>query len=760
MPIFSTMRSQPPTRLYKSEIEYSCRINDDDASYLASNFNTPDNADKVTFSCWTKRCNLGVKGLLQAWVPASDQDQIYFEGTDRLACAGDGGEDWELISTAKFRDVTNWYHVHVIYDSAQAAAADRISMYMNGVKITDFDTETYPDQNQDCRFTKTDGFEVNFPGIGTYDGYVSEAYILDNIAAPPTDFGLFKDGVWIPKIYTGTYGTNSTHLTFSDSSNFGRNPYGADWFDVSLNTNDQVVDTPTNNYAVLNLLDKGIGPTLSDGNLQMVVGAGADNCRSTFKIPLTGKWYFEQKTSAGNSAGGGIMKGQGDINTDGTNMTVDAGVCAAWDTISAHVNIDGVVKNNYWSGTPAAGEWIGTCIDMDESKISFTRDTDGQREEYVFNSIDYDWFPFVGGQADTKIAHFGQQGSWNTPPPTAEYKPFCVKNSPRPEIMKPDLAFDITLHTGDGFSDSQVTDLKFRPDMNTIKCRSNVADWAVHDFKRGSGKTLYWNDDRDEKLKSASGWIKFLNNGFRLKNGGNDVNNAAWTYASWNWKVGPEYGTDIVLFNGNGANRLVPHNLGAPPELYWVKCRSSNPGQENWIVYHHLAPNISTAETFGGFLDLSANPAWQPDGGGALWNGIAPTSTTFSLGTNALVNANGESFVTYLFRGIEGFSKVFSWEGNGLGDGPHIYLGFRPKMFMLKNADLEQDWALFDSVRDPYNPVGKILWPNESLAESPAAICDFLSNSIKMRSPSFNTAGDTYIGIAFAEMPGKWANAR
>ena len=41
------------------------------------------------------------------------------------------------------------------------------------------------------------------------DGYLAEVVKQDNIVSDPTAFGEYNDdGVWVPKAYAGTYGTN------------------------------------------------------------------------------------------------------------------------------------------------------------------------------------------------------------------------------------------------------------------------------------------------------------------------------------------------------------------------------------------------------------------------------------------------------------------------------------------------------------------------------------------------------------------------
>ena len=85
---------------------------------------------------------------------------------------------------------------------------------------------------------------------------------------------------------------------------------------------------------------------------------------------------------------------------------------------------------------------------------------------------------------------------------------------------------------------------------------------------------------------------------------------------------------------------------------------------------------------------------------------------------------------------------------------------------MLKRTDAANNWHINDAVRDVDNPVIEYLYADSSAAEdnlSGGGGLDFLSNGFKIRSTTaavVNTSGGTYIYMAFAEAPFKYANAR
>ena len=85
---------------------------------------------------------------------------------------------------------------------------------------------------------------------------------------------------------------------------------------------------------------------------------------------------------------------------------------------------------------------------------------------------------------------------------------------------------------------------------------------------------------------------------------------------------------------------------------------------------------------------------------------------------------------------------------------------------MTKKSSGTGGWGMVDTSINPYNQATTYLQANTSNATvggTSANGLDFVSNGFKIRSTdaSFNeTNGDTYIYMAFAESPFRYANAR
>ena len=138
------------------------------------------------------------------------------------------------------------------------------------------------------------------------------------------------------------------------------------------------------------------------------------------------------------------------------------------------------------------------------------------------------------------------------------------------------------------------------------------------------------------------------------------------------------------------------------------------------------------------------------------------SSTTVTLGTDGWVNGTSNTYVAYCWTPIAGYSAFGSYTGNGSTDGPFIYTGFRPRFVMFKRTDNVGNWLMVDTSRNPSNVMTYRLNANLSDAEDTDTPCDALSNGFKMRTvaTNVNASSGTFIYMAFAENPFKYANAR
>ena len=210
-------------------------------------------------------------------------------------------------------------------------------------------------------------------------------------------------------------------------------------------------------------------------------------------------------------------------------------------------------------------------------------------------------------------------------------------------------------------------------------------------------------------------------------------------------------GFSIVLYTGTGANVTIGHGASTAPQWIIIKRRDS---AQNWVVYHEDVGNQRQTYLNLGDAQSGTNSVY--------FNNTSPTSTVFSLGSDSYANASSGTYVAYCFGEIEGYSKFGSYTGNGNNDGTFVYTGFRPAWVMVKKTSGSESWQLVDNVRDTENVVDKLIYPNSNSEEITTTLVDFVSNGFKNRASggNMNDNGETYIYMAFAEQPFKYALGR
>ena len=55
-----------------------------------------------------------------------------------------GGAVWNFATTQLFRDGSAWYNFIVVSDTDNAVSTERFKLYVNGQRVTDFGSATYP----------------------------------------------------------------------------------------------------------------------------------------------------------------------------------------------------------------------------------------------------------------------------------------------------------------------------------------------------------------------------------------------------------------------------------------------------------------------------------------------------------------------------------------------------------------------------------------------------------------------------------------
>ncbi len=785
-------------KFYNDIIPQSLRFDDGDSAYLTRTNSSAGNRRTWTFSAWVKVANIG--SGTQNYILGGTTDNynlnwaVFFFGSDELTFYSyTGSQNYQLHTDGVFRDPSAWYHLVLAWDTTQSTANDRIILYINGSRVTDLDTYAAPSLNYEEAYINNN-IQQDIGKAATankgYDGYMAEVHFVDGTAYTPTAFGEFKEGIWIPKKFTGSHGTNGYHLDFADGSALGDDESGNnnDFTPNGLAATDVVPDSPENNFATLNPLDSYSGAhTFSEGNLRCTHNSGTwRNARTGMRI-TSGQWYWETIYTSVSGAGGFAYGVGNELLYTSSNVFTNYAV--VYNGITAGDIIqDGT---NVYSGTNwTAGDVMGLALDIDARTVKFYKNN--SLIHTVSSLTGTEFYPLVTASA-TGAAHsvinLGQDDSFAGNKtsgsagasdanglgtffynPPANHLALCTANLPNPGIdpdggENPTDHFNTVLYTGTG-SSLAVTGVGFQPDWVWAKNRGTTNAHVVYDSVRGPALRIYPNSTAAE---ATGGLTSFDTDGFTV-NGSFDTEGGSSNYVAWNWKAGGtavtnndgdiqsqvsanvKAGFSIVSWTADGSqNSRVGHGLNSTPELIIYKARTYTGNQSSWHWRTEVIDGTNDA-----FLWQTNDDAFDVD----VAYPFANSTTIGTYGYN-----NGSTMIAYCFHSVDGFSKIGKYVANNSTDGPFVYTGFRPAWVQTK-ADLDSMvWGMFDNKRETFNVRENMM----AIAGAPAepyqtqSDIDFLSNGFKFRdgATSWNnySAGATYVYWAFASQPFKYANA-
>ena len=212
-------------------------------------------------------------------------------------------------------------------------------------------------------------------------------------------------------------------------------------------------------------------------------------------------------------------------------------------------------------------------------------------------------------------------------------------------------------------------------------------------------------------------------------------------YVNWLFRRAPGF-FDEVCYTGTSSATTVTHNLGVAPEMVIVKSRSN---AYSW-------PTLVTAIGGNGFLFLDSTTSTNT--ASSYFNNTYPTSTVFSVGTNAQTNGSGSTFVAYLFATCAGVSKVGTYTGNGTTQ--TINCGFTggARFVLIKRTDSTGSWYVYDTARgmttstDPYLLLNSSAAETATLGSVTTVTTGFALNATILA--AINTSGASYIFLAIA----------
>ena len=310
--------------------------------------------------------------------------------------------------------------------------------------------------------------------------------------------------------------------------------------------------------------------------------------------------------------------------------------------------------------------------------------------------------------------------------------------------------FAPVLYTGNG--GTQSIDCGFSPSLVWIKARTYAEKHVLCDVIRGPGERIFPNSTGAESYMATS-LTSFDANGFSL--GGhasvstNNANYVAWCFDAGNTTVTNNDGSieSQVRSNGNfsvitftNGDGLVGHGLSSAPKFIITKSINQI---YTWSCYHG---------SLGKDKYIALNDAGIAYDVPGMWGSSEPTDSVFGTSTNV---APSDATVAYAWAQTPGVSSFGEYTGNGSTTGPVIDCGFEPAFVMIKSSSLSSSsWCIWDTAREPNNPNGNNLFPNNANAEStdPLHYIDILDNGFQLKTANIdrNGSNETYIYAAFA----------
>lgn len=787
------------------QISRSLRFNSADSTNVQRTFSTTGTSQTTsTLSMWFKRGDISRnQRIFDCYDGSSGSSTGIFLDNDVITLDYGRGSGAKIITTQVLRDVSAWYHLVAVMDSTNATSTNRLKLYLNGSQITTFSTAIYPSQNALNNWMSANSnnrIGSSWDGSANFSGYITEVNLIDGQALTPSSFGETnaQTGVWQPKAYSGSYGTNGFYLNFSDNSNTTAATLGKDYsgngnnwtpnnFSVAAGAgNDSLVDSPTaygtdtgvggtvrGNYCTLNPLDKSTsGGSTSNGNLDYAATQSSwDMIRSTFGMS-TGKWYWEVSVNSSSFGITGIAQSSVVLQSN----YFSSGLCLGYNSANGDKYSGTGGSTTYGASWNASGDICGVAFDADAGTLTFYKN--GTSQGVAYTGLSGTYFPahtlYLSGS--TATFNFGQRPFAYTAP--SGYKALCTQNLPTPTIgattaTQAGKYYNAAIYAGTSATHQIPNGINMASNGGLVwtKSRSQAgADPVMYDSIRGAGYFLK-TDSTASEIYSAISLVSFDADGvtFGADTAQGYSNYAPYgNYVAWAWAAGGSgvtntagsitstvsanttSGFSVVTFTGTGANATVGHGLGVAPSMIITKVRNQ---ADNWYVYHVSAGTDKLL-----YLNLTNATVTNT----SIWQNTAPTSSVFYIGGAGFPNTWTE--VAYCFAEVAGYSKFGSYTGNQNNNGPFVYCGFKPAYVMIKSSTGATNWVVLDDKRDTYNVEKNKLYPNTSDAEDTSGenSIDFVANGFKIRSDTnkINDPGATYIFAAFASAPLKFSLAR
>ena len=660
------------------EIDQSLRFNQARGSTLVSIAKqAPTSTTIATWSFWVKKTEDVVNNEQSIFNSRNANGAAGFVNCDfhydnyenslMFSVNYSGGNACLMVTKRQFNDPNAWYHVVIAYDSTQGTAANRVNIYINGVKETEFYTETYPDQNRVLnRWGAYESGSAKPNNIGSnprssnrayFDGYLAEFHYVDGQQLTQANFGYTgPNDQWLPKEYDGTHGNNGYYLPF-------KNDYTVEGFNTVV-----YKGASTNRY----IGGVGFQPDFvwTKDRLQTTGHSLSNSVAGVYRS------LFTENTDAAEDVGRNLA----DFNPDG--FTVNSGsnrtggdgdsfVAWCWDMGANTPTGFGVVE---YRGTGAEQSHAGMGFSPDlvlfkrrsgAAEPSFHDNIRGAgnllntngtaaelfRPDYV-KSFDSDGFTF-----GDNVSNYNSNGEyyvawgWDMGTLDSDNDEGSIDNA----VVRANTTYGqsiVSYQGNESAGDTVGHGLNSAPELIIVKNRSRSSAWKVYYGDNTKALTLntdaasddqayYWND--------TSPTSTLITLGAGTDTNGNNENIIAYCFHSVTGY------SKIGTYTGNATSGLTI-TTGFRPAFLLVK--EFGQGGENWYVFDSNREPLGELQTA---IKLDSDAAEVSSSA----KKVEFTSTGFKLNsTNSALNRNNGSYVYYAVAGGKDSSSTYNEDGN------------------------------------------------------------------------------------------------
>jgi len=348
---------------------------------LTQTFASAGTGTKWTLSAWIKRSATGIdQYIMSRYVNSTKYVKILFNDADTLEYSvynnNAGGYQARYKTSAKYRDISAWYHIVIAQDSSLGTAADRVKFYVNGELITSFGTNTQIGQNVAGDFNNATAHQIGaYNSTNYFQGSMSHFHFCDNQQYAASDFGSVDSttGEWeINTSPSVSYGTTGFTILKDGNTITDQSANSNNWT-LGSGTLTNTEDCPSDNFATLNPLGSGTF-TFSNGNNTAIRSTSSSFHTAISNLGASsGKYYAEAKAiSIGSVTYGSYI---GFINLDVTNKQNTPGVNIGEAQDSAGISSGGgyiYYNGNQFAGPTTAttnGDIVNLAMDLDNGRL-------------------------------------------------------------------------------------------------------------------------------------------------------------------------------------------------------------------------------------------------------------------------------------------------------------------------------------------------------------------------------------------------------